>query len=1079
MSYLASNSPHVRASVPRISNCRNPFTLLVFLVVLLAPLTQSGCLSLSGNLAASQTILRFGNVAIGSSSKQSLTIMNSSPVAVTVTNAVVSGRGFTVTGPPLPLTLAEGQSAIFTARFAPPAIGDASGSLLITKSQVSAPQLAGGSGSATPSATTKLETIAMTGAGIPLTPTITTQPASQTVIVGQTATFSVTSSGAAPLSYQWEKNGTAISGATSTTYTTPATATLDSGSLFTVVVSNSAGDTTSNAATLTVDASPSSITVNPNFVTIKVGNTQQFVGISTGTSNTAVTWSVSGVGCTGAACGMISASGLYTSPSSVPSPATVTVKATTVADPTKSASASVTIVAAVAVLLSISPTSPSVPTVGTQLFSASVTGTSNKALTWNVSGTSCSGSSCGTISTSASSAVYSAPPLAPTPASVSVTATSVADPTKSASASVTIIPVIAVAVNPTNVSVPTGTTQQFNASVTGTSNTAVAWSVTGAGCNGVACGKISSGGLYTAPAVVPSPATVTVTATSVADPSKSAAINLTIVGSGKNGPALPTLPQATVDLTMPTQIGTIRNVSAGDAKGFQNAINAATCGDTIVLVAGSVYTGTFTLPNMACSTGWVVIESSAVGSLPAPGTRISTGTNPPSAGTLANMARIQGNGGKALIQSNLGAHNYRFIGIEFTTASLDANEYVFLLDLDPAYGPQGPVTLNSQGEKNIIIDRCYIHGYLNLHTRHAINWGGSYEAIVDSDCREIHEPSGGDSNCVGGWNATGPILIQNNFLSAASENVIFGGAVPQVANTVTQDITVTGNYFWKDFANWNGKNFTVKNLFELKNANRILLDGNVLQYSWLDGQNGVAILSNPGKANAVCSWCEVYNWTITHNLIENVGAGITINHGDDLNPPSLPTDYVLVQNNLIYSINQGNYRGYGYCWEILVDTASDIPSPDNLTIDHNTCLSGQTGIVQVGDTGTVAHSQFTNQMADYGAYGILGNAVGVGSPVILAFFPNMIYNQNALIGCCLGNTYPHSGGLSGTTLTPSTDAAVGFTNYSGGTSPVTNYQLLNSSAYHNAGTDGKDIGIWDWSTLNTETNNALAGRYPQ
>src|SRR4029077_5802608 len=115
--------------------------------------------------------------------------------------------------------------------------------------------------------------------------------------------------------------------------------------------------------------------------TIKVGSSQQFVGIVTGTLNTAVTWSVNGVGCTGAACGIISVSGLYTSPSSVPSPAIVTVKATSVADPTKSASASLTFVAAAAVLLSINPTSASVPTVGTQLFTASVTGTSNKAVT--------------------------------------------------------------------------------------------------------------------------------------------------------------------------------------------------------------------------------------------------------------------------------------------------------------------------------------------------------------------------------------------------------------------------------------------------------------------------------------------------------------------------------------------------------------------------------------------------------------------------------------------------------------------------------------------------------------------------
>src|SRR5207245_814943 len=89
-----------------------------------------------------------------------------------------------------------------------------------------------------------------TSAGV----SITTQPASKTVTAGQTASFSVAATGTAPLSYQWQKNSVAISGATSSSYTTPATTSSDNGALFTVVVSNTAGTVTSNAATLTVNA---------------------------------------------------------------------------------------------------------------------------------------------------------------------------------------------------------------------------------------------------------------------------------------------------------------------------------------------------------------------------------------------------------------------------------------------------------------------------------------------------------------------------------------------------------------------------------------------------------------------------------------------------------------------------------------------------------------------------------------------------------------------------------------------------------------------------------------------------------
>src|SRR5207302_647314 len=93
----------------------------------------------------------------------------------------------------------------------------------------------------------------MAAGGSPAAPSITTQPASQTVTVGQTATFSVVATGTAPLSYQWMKNGTAISGGTSLSYTAPATTSADNGSQFTAVVSNTAGSVTSNAATLTVN----------------------------------------------------------------------------------------------------------------------------------------------------------------------------------------------------------------------------------------------------------------------------------------------------------------------------------------------------------------------------------------------------------------------------------------------------------------------------------------------------------------------------------------------------------------------------------------------------------------------------------------------------------------------------------------------------------------------------------------------------------------------------------------------------------------------------------------------------------
>ena len=110
-------------------------------------------------------------------------------------------------------------------------------------------------------------------------PTITTQPASQTVTAGQTASFTVAATGTAPLSYQWNKNGTAITGATSSTYTTPATTNSDSGAQFTVVVSNTVGSVTSSPATLTVNSSGSIINVL-NFGATGNGSTNDTAAIN-------------------------------------------------------------------------------------------------------------------------------------------------------------------------------------------------------------------------------------------------------------------------------------------------------------------------------------------------------------------------------------------------------------------------------------------------------------------------------------------------------------------------------------------------------------------------------------------------------------------------------------------------------------------------------------------------------------------------------------------------------------------------------------------------------------------------------
>jgi hypothetical protein len=147
----------------------------------------------------------------------------------------------------------------------------------------------------------------------PTAPSFTLQPASQTVVVGQPATFSVTVTGTAPLTYQWQKNNANISGATSANYTTPATVSGDNGATFRVIASNSVGNMTSNAATLTVNAAPvaPSISTQPANQTVTVGQTATFSVIAAGTVPLTYQWQKNNTNIPGAT------SATYTTPATV------------------------------------------------------------------------------------------------------------------------------------------------------------------------------------------------------------------------------------------------------------------------------------------------------------------------------------------------------------------------------------------------------------------------------------------------------------------------------------------------------------------------------------------------------------------------------------------------------------------------------------------------------------------------------------------------------------------------------------------------------------------------------------------
>ncbi len=268
------------------------------------------------------------------------------------------------------------------------------------------------------------------------------------------------------------------------------------------------GAVTGNEASATVSAPTIAVSVAPSVASVPLGNSQNFSATVSGNANTVVTWSVVG----GAANGTVSSGGVYTAPAAMPASSTIKVRATSAANSSVYSDATVTVTLPPVVTIGVNPNTATVTLVATKSFSATVVGSANTSVTWSVLG----GSANGTVT---SGGFYSAPAALPNPATVTVRATSVANALTSADATITLVPPpILVTVLPASASVQIGNTKSFYASVTGTANAAVTWSVLG----GAAKGTITAAGVYLTPAIMPASPTVTVRATSVADANSSA-----------------------------------------------------------------------------------------------------------------------------------------------------------------------------------------------------------------------------------------------------------------------------------------------------------------------------------------------------------------------------------------------------------------------------------------------------------------------------------------------------------------------------------------------------------------------------
>jgi hypothetical protein len=309
--------------------------------------------------------------------------------------------------------------------------------------------------------------------------TVLVSPGAVSVPLGGTNQFNAVVSNTTNTAVTWSVNG--VTGGNSTTGTISAIGlftapqNLPQAATVSVMATSLADPTASSVATVTI-TSDIAVGVAPASANVELGANQSFVAhvTSSGSPNTAVTWSLAGSNCSNGSCGAVDGNGNYTAPQILPAAPGVAVIARSVADSSKSGTSAITVTSRFAFSVSGPMT---VNTGATANYAAALTPVVNSnpstLISWAVSGAGCTGAACGSISASGATAGFIAPSVAPSPNLVTIAATPAADPTKAASITVTIQGQITVAVSPLSANVATGATQPFAAQVSGSADTSV------------------------------------------------------------------------------------------------------------------------------------------------------------------------------------------------------------------------------------------------------------------------------------------------------------------------------------------------------------------------------------------------------------------------------------------------------------------------------------------------------------------------------------------------------------------------------------------------------------------------------
>ncbi len=514
------------------------------------------------------------------------------------------------------------------------------------------------------------------------------------------------------------------------------------------------------------------------------------------------------------------------------------------------------------------------------------------------------------------------------------------------------------------------------------------------------------------------------------------------------------------------------------------ALSKAACGDTIQLQAGATF-DLLPLPSKNCDDShWIIVRTSAPDSkLPPEGTRLTPcyagvsslpGRPALSCASTENvLAKIEykKKGGSGPILIAPGANHYRLIGLEVTRAPSPTIVYNLI----------GPDKGTSD---HLVFDRMWIHGTPQDETVRGVMLSHMrFVAVVDSYLTDFHciAKTGAcvDSQAIGGGigdDPMGPFKIVNNFLEAAAESIEFGGSQ---ANATPTDIEIRRNHFFKPMT-WlkgqpgfvggvNGSPFIVKNLFELKNAQRVLFEGNILENSWGGfSQTGFAILLGPknqaiGPVN-VCPPCQVTDITIRYNTVSHVGSGLQLGNGVSSNGGAAKDGgRYSIHDVIVDDIQPDLYNGFGVFAQIsMTPGISASPRLHDVSIDHVTAFPPRNLFIIGGPLADPRMSglSITNSIFTTGPQPIASTGGGVDKNcsaqpqhkgpegVFHDCFSSYTFHHNVIVGG--GGGWPKDNKTLGSV------ADVGFVNYKNGSGGE--YRLSPGSKVKHASSDEKDVG---------------------